>query len=107
MYATQPKSADVRIRLEPELKEEAARVLADNGLTVSDAMRLFLRKVVAVKGLPFDVRVPNAVTLEAMAETEARKGGARFSSAKELFDELEEKTSAPGRKPKAGSASQE
>lgn len=91
MFAHSTKTADVRIRLEPGLKEEATRVLAANGLTISDAMRLFLRKVVAVKGLPFEVRMPNETTLEALAESGAMKQDkARFGSASELFDELEE-----------------
>ena len=38
------KTADVRTRIEPELKEAAVKVLAQNGLTLSDAMRLFLRQ---------------------------------------------------------------
>lgn len=52
------KSADVRTRIEPELKKSAETVLAENGLTISDAIRMFVRQVVAYGGLPFDVRFP-------------------------------------------------
>jgi hypothetical protein len=38
-----PKSADVRSRIEPDLKDRAAEVLAACGLNLSDAIRLFLR----------------------------------------------------------------
>lgn len=91
MFATLPqKTADVRTRIEPELKEDAQKVLAENGLTVSDAIRLFLRQVVVHKGLPFDVRTPNAATLQALKESRAMmKDKARFGSAAELFNELE------------------
>lgn len=91
MYASIHKTADVRTRIEPDLKEDAERVLAENGLTVSGAIRLFLRQVVLYKGLPFDVRTPNATTLEALAESRAMLGKqARFGSTTELLNELEE-----------------
>jgi DNA-damage-inducible protein J len=83
------KSTDVRARIEPELKEDATRVLAENGLTLSDAVRLFLRQVVVTRGLPFEVRVPNETTLQALRESEEMSGQARRRSSKEMFDELD------------------
>jgi len=50
-----PKVAEIRSRIEPDLKENATRVLASCGLNVSDAIRLFLRQVVVHNGLPFEV----------------------------------------------------
>ena len=91
------KTADVRLRLEPELKIAANEVLADSGLNLSDAIRLFLRQVVAQRGLPFEVKQPNAATLRAMKEVRAMRT-ARFGSAKELFDELEAKSRRKGRR---------
>ena len=91
MFPVTNKTADVRTRIEPELKEDAQRVLAENGLTVSDAVRLFLRQVVLYKGLPFDVRTPNEATLRALQESQELQGKARFGSAKELFDGLEKR----------------
>lgn len=82
------KSADVRLRLEPELKDEAAKILADAGLELSIAIRLFLKQVVANGGLPFRIGQPNAATLRAIKQADSLTK-ARFSSAKELFDELE------------------
>ena len=82
------KSADVRLRLEPELKEQAVRALADSGLELSIAIRLFLKQVVMHNGLPFEVRQPNAATIKAMRQAESI-AKPRFSSAKELFDGLE------------------
>ena len=85
------KTADVRLRLEPNLKIEAARILAETGLELSMAIRMFLKQVVAHRGLPFDVRQPNAATVRAMREAEA-SSQPRFGSAKELFDGLEKNT---------------
>ena len=83
-------TTEIRSRIEPELKEEAQDILSRVGLNVSDAIRLFLRQVVAARGLPFDVReIPNATTRAAMLE--ARQTRARYDTAKDLFDELERK----------------
>jgi len=83
-------SSEIRSRIEPELKEAAQNVLGRFGLNISDAIRLFLRQVVAARGLPFDVReMPNAITRSAIHE--ARQTRARYDTAKDLFDELERK----------------
>lgn len=91
------KTADVRLRLEPELKIAANEVLADSGLNLSDAIRLFLRQVVAQRGLPFEVKQPNAATLRALRDARAGRT-VRFGSAKDLFDELEAKSRRKGRR---------
>ena len=82
------KSADVRLRVEPALKDEVVRILADSGLELSMAIRIFFRQVVVHRGLPFDVRQPNAATLVAMKEARAI-AKPRYGSAKALFDGLE------------------
>ena len=58
----QNMTAEVRTRISPQLKTQATAVLADCGLNISDAVRLFLRQVVTQRGLPFSVKVPNATT---------------------------------------------
>ena len=85
------KSAEVRSRIEPDLKEKSAEVLASLGLDLSDAIRMFLRQVVVVQGLPFDLRKPNAKTIAAMKESREMTQ-ARFGSSEELFDALETKS---------------
>ena len=82
------KVAEIRSRIEPDLKKNATRILASCGLNVSDAVRLFLRQVVAQNGLPFEVKAPNAVTRAAMEEADSGNLP-RFESVQELFDDLE------------------
>lgn len=89
---------EIRSRIEPDLKEHAQRVLAACGLNFSDAIRLFLRQVVAEQGLPFEVRVPNATTRAAMVE--GRQIRARFDSPKDLFHDLEGKAGKAGKQDK-------
>lgn len=64
-------TVDVRSRVEPELKREAAAVLKAAGLDVSTAIRLFLRSVVEAGGLPMAVPRPNAATLAAIKAAKA------------------------------------
>ena len=85
---TETKSADVRLRLEPDLKDEAVKVLADVGLELSIAIRLFLKQVVATRGMPFQVGQPTGTTVRAMRQADSIVKP-RFGSAKELFDGLE------------------
>jgi DNA-damage-inducible protein J len=94
------KTTDVRARVEPELKDSASDVLAQCGLTVSEGIRLFMLKVVATQGLPFDVNIPNAATKAAMNEARAITK-ARFASSQEIFNDLEKNTSTKARKPAA------
>lgn len=62
------KTVDVRCRIEKDLKESATAILQNRGLSISDAMRLFLRQVVATQGLPFEVKIPSEKTARALAQ---------------------------------------
>lgn len=95
---TMQKSTDVRSRIEPDLKDRASEVLAACGLNLSDAIRLFLRQVVAQQGLPFEVRAPNTATIAAMGEARSMKK-AKFRSAQGLFDDLEKAGAGKAGKP--------
>jgi DNA-damage-inducible protein J len=61
-------TAFVRARIDETLKNEAASVLADMGLTVSDVVRIVLTRIAKEKALPFALEVPNAETRAAMEE---------------------------------------
>jgi len=77
----------VRARIDEQVKEEAAAVLATIGLTVSDAFRLMMVRIAKDKALPFEPLIPNAETVEAMLQ--ARRGeGKKFESIDALFADL-------------------
>jgi DNA-damage-inducible protein J len=80
----------VKSRIEPALKADAEAILEKLGLSVSDVIRLTFRQIVARRGLPFDVKIPNEETLAAIEESRAMKI-TRRKSVKELFNELEGK----------------
>lgn len=81
----------VHVRIEENIKAQATEALASMGLSVSDAVRVFLTRVAADKQLPFALKAPNAQTRAAMAEADdiVNTRRARFEGAEELFDELE------------------
>ena len=79
----------VHIRVDEETKSQATQTLAVLGLSVSDAVRLFLKRVVIEQGLPFDLKLPNAETQAAMKEA-TTMNDLRFSSAKNLIYAIEE-----------------
>lgn len=78
----------VRARLDRDTKDRAAEALREMGLSVSEAIRLLLRRVAEEKRLPFAVEVPNAATLRAMNELDEGRGQ-RFENVEELFQDLE------------------
>jgi DNA-damage-inducible protein J len=83
------KDATARARMDPDLKAEAERILAECGLNATQGINLFYRQVVLRQGLPFDVRIPNAESREAIRESETGEGLVRFGNAEELFRDLE------------------
>jgi DNA-damage-inducible protein J len=64
----------VRARIDAKTKKRAADALGAMGLSISDAIRLLMRRVADERRLPFELKVPNAATREAIAELEAGKG---------------------------------
>ena len=84
-------NAFVRARIDENLKNEAAAVLAEMGLSISDVVRLTLTRVAKDKALPFDLKVPNAETRAAMESTRKRMraGRARFANGQDMIDALD------------------
>jgi len=59
----------IHVRVDDETKDQAAEVLSSMGLSMSDAIRLFLRRVVIDQAFLLELKVPNAETREAIAES--------------------------------------
>ena len=81
-------TAFVRARIDESLKEEAAAVLAEMGLTVSDVVRIVLTKVAKDKALPFEMRVPNRLTAQTLAKSERGEDVHHADDAGDLFKQL-------------------
>jgi len=71
------------IKLDTVVKNEAQEIFAQLGLTLGEAVNLFLNQVRLRKGIPFDIEIPNAKTQQIMNEVRQGKNVEDLS-----FDEL-------------------
>jgi len=81
------KTASARALIDPKIKKEAEAILNDLGLSVSKSFELYYRQIIAHRGLPFELQIPNKKTMKAI-ENSRLGTGKSFSSAKELYDDL-------------------
>jgi DNA-damage-inducible protein J len=65
-----PKNAFIRARTDSQLKEVVEAIFLRIGLNTSDAINMFFRQVAMHNGLPFEARIPNAETLQALNDLE-------------------------------------
>lgn len=84
----------LHIRVDENVKEQAAQALAAMGLSIPDVVRAFLTQFAVDKQLPFSIRdakTPNAASRAAMAEGREliKLHRARFASADALADDSE------------------
>ncbi|PIX48036.1 MAG: type II toxin-antitoxin system antitoxin, RelB/DinJ family [Armatimonadetes bacterium CG_4_10_14_3_um_filter_66_18] len=82
------KTATVRARLEPQLKEHAESIFRRLGLSATQAITMFYRQVELREGLPFDVAVPNAVTKRTLSATDAARELVVCEDADDMFAKL-------------------
>lgn len=89
------KTANINVRIEPEIKAGAEKLFSSFGITVTDAINIFLRKSLMEGGLPFEVKQPhyNIETEMALKEAGAIIAGQvqtkHYASAHALFEELD------------------
>ena len=85
------RSTMLHVRVDEDIKTQASEALAAMGLSVSDAVRILLKRVVNDQAFPLELKVPNARTRAAMAEarTIAARDTARFTTGAALIDALE------------------
>ena len=82
------KTATVRARIEPALKDEVESILSRLGLTASETILLLYRQIRLRRGLPFEVAIPNKLTAKTLRTSKAGKNVKRFGTKKELYADL-------------------
>jgi len=86
------KTASMYIRIDPQVKSDVEAIYARYGMSITDAINVFLYASRNTGGLPFDLRPPspNAETLEAIREGSAiiESGKGRFGNSADLLREL-------------------
>ena len=83
------KDAMIRARTDGELKGEVEGIFHDLGLTATEAINIFYRQVKINQGLPFLVRIPNALTRKTLEKSVRGEDVKTFKNADELFKDLE------------------
>jgi len=85
------RTSMLHIRVDDDTKDRATAALSAMGLSMSEAVRLFLHRVVAEQAFPLELKVPNVETRAAMAEADeiVNSRRARFADSDELFSALE------------------
>lgn len=82
-------SAMVHARVDAETKSQAQGVLNELGMTLSEAISLYLRQIVFRKGIPFEVKIPNELTIHTIEKSERGQELHEASSVQEMFKELD------------------
>jgi DNA-damage-inducible protein J len=93
------RTSNLFARVEPEIKEQAEKVLEQLGIPMSNAIGMFLRQVVIRRGIPFDMRLPikKPLSMDELSEgqfnAEMEKGIAaiaagKVKSAQEVADRM-------------------
>ena len=94
------KTANLYARIEPDVKEEAEKILLALGVPASGAINMFYKQIILHKGLPFSVTIPDSspdlssMTKEDLSR-ELEKGyedmkAGRVKPAKSVFAQLRE-----------------
>jgi DNA-damage-inducible protein J len=90
---TMAKTAVINVRTEPTIKKQAENLYNSMGISLSDAINMFLYKSIDYRGLPFELcrEIPNGETIAAMKEARdianGRVPSKSYSSFREMLSE--------------------
>ncbi len=79
------KTETVRARVSHELKQSSEEVLNELGMSVTEAIRLFLTQITLRQEFPLELKRPNTITLAAIDDTVTEES---FNTVDDLFDEV-------------------
>lgn len=82
------KTAMIRARIEPELKNRVEAVFKRLGLSATEAVTVFYKQVELRDGLPFNVVIPNETTEQTFKNTDAGQDVIICANAKDMFKKL-------------------
>lgn len=90
------KTANINLRIEPSTKEQAEALFSSFGISVTDAINIFLNTSIIEGGFPFQIKQPryNRETELAMQEARDIIAGKiqtkSYNSFEELLNDLDE-----------------
>jgi DNA-damage-inducible protein J len=84
------KSAVIQARVDEQTKTKAVKILKQLDMTLSQAVSLFLRQITLQKGIPFEVKIPNKQTAQAMTKVKSGQELQEVASVDAIFVGLED-----------------
>lgn len=82
------RAASIHARIDPALKHDAEEILHKLGLNTSQAINAFYAQIVHVRGIPFDLKLPNQETIAAMKELDSGQLKT-YDSMQDLWNEID------------------
>jgi len=82
------KTATVRARIQPKLKDHVENIFQRLGLNPTQAITMFYKQVELRDGLPFDVAIPSTTTKQTFESTDAGRDLVLCKDAAEMFQKL-------------------
>ena len=83
------RTATIRARVEPGLKNDVEKLLHRLGVTTTEAITMFYSQILLRQGLPFPVEVPNATTRKTFEATDRGEDLNTFDSLDKMFEALD------------------
>lgn len=83
------KTATIRARVEPDLKNTAEHIFSKLGLTTTQAITLFYKQVELRNGLPFEITIPNTTTHKTFNDTDAARNLIICENVNDMFNKLD------------------
>jgi DNA-damage-inducible protein J len=80
------RDAVVRARVSYNLKHDAENILHHLGLSMSEAISLYLAQITLSNGIPFEIKVPNKITLKTFEDTDKDKNVVKAKNVREIFE---------------------
>jgi DNA-damage-inducible protein J len=82
------KTAVIRSRIQKRLKSDVETILSELGLTSSDAIQMLFHQIKLRKGIPFEVSLPNELTVRTLKNTQKGKHVKQFATREALYRDL-------------------
>lgn len=82
------KSILVSFRTKPEIKKKADVIFETLGISKTEAFNMFLSNVILNNGIPFEVKIPNKETLEAVEDVENKRNLTSYDNLEEMYEDL-------------------
>ena len=84
------KTATIQTRVDPVIKKNAQKILNKLNITMSEAISMYLSQITLHQGIPFELKIPNDLTVKTLIESENGKELHTVASVDQLFQELDD-----------------